>query len=86
MLPRGGAATRAGELRRELPGGFDLAYGFAAREALPLLLEAGYRKLGEVRRFALALRPSSFVRATARRAEFGYALNPERELKDWEYP
>lgn len=61
-----GRTVRAAFLARfgdaELEYQADLAYGFPARDATPRLLAAGFRKLGEMRRFALALRTGAFLR------------------------
>ncbi|HEY7372717.1 MAG TPA: hypothetical protein VIF57_11195 [Polyangia bacterium] len=66
VFQRGGQTVRAALLTRFGAGDVeyqaDLAYGFPARDAMPALLDAGFRKLGEMRRFALALRTGSFLR------------------------
>jgi hypothetical protein len=67
VFQRGGQTVSAALLTRfdatDLEYQADLAYGFPARDAIPALLAAGFRKLGEMRRFALALRTGAFLSA-----------------------
>lgn len=44
------------EMRRHVLADYDVAYGFPNHLAAPLVIKLGYRKLGDTRRFALALR------------------------------
>jgi hypothetical protein len=44
------------EMRRHVLADFDVAYGFPNHLAAPLVIKLGYKKLGDTRRFALALR------------------------------
>ena len=57
------ARFRLAELEYGAGADTDLVYGFPPRDAMPSLLDAGFRKLGEMRRFALALRTGAFLRA-----------------------
>jgi hypothetical protein len=58
VLPNGGMA--GGPSRS--PGRPDLLYAFTDRDAVAKIVEAGLRKLGETRRFALTLRYGSYLR------------------------
>ncbi|HXU05654.1 MAG TPA: hypothetical protein VN903_32080, partial [Polyangia bacterium] len=53
------------ELRRHLLAEYDLAYGFPNHLSEPLVAR-GYRKLGAIKRYALALRHGRYVEAKIR--------------------